>query len=90
VRLPPPPPPHAVDHPEPGERRAERHSEELQGLIEKIIVRLVKALTQLGYLVQEEGMSYLSELDPDNPLKPLQAASFAYPIALWPRTSLKG
>ena len=30
-------------------------------------------------------MSYLSELDPDNPLKPLQAASFTYPIALGPR-----
>jgi len=35
-------------------------------------------------------MSYLSELDPDNPLKPLQAASFTYPIALGPRPSLKG
>ncbi|MBM3393265.1 MAG: hypothetical protein FJY37_01205 [Betaproteobacteria bacterium] len=35
-------------------------------------------------------MSYLAELDPDNPLKPLQAASFTYPIALGPRPSLKG
>jgi len=52
--------------------------------------RLVKALTRLGYLVQEEGMSYLAELDPDNPLAPLQAASFTYPIALWPRSSLRG
>jgi len=33
-------------------------------------------------------MSYLTELDPDNPLRPLQAASCTYPIALWPRTSL--
>jgi len=31
--------------------------EALQGLLEKIIVRLVKALTRLGDLVQEEGMS---------------------------------
>jgi len=31
--------------------------EELQGLLEKTIVRLVKALTRLGDLVQEEGMS---------------------------------
>jgi len=30
---------------------------ELQGLLQKIIVRLVKALTRLGYLMQEEGMS---------------------------------
>jgi len=49
---------------------------ELQGLLEKIMERLVKALTRLGYLVQEEGMSYLAELDPDNPLAPLQAASW--------------
>jgi len=61
----------------------------LQGLLEKIIVRLVKKLTRLGYLVEEEGMSYLAELDPDNPVKPLQAASCTYPSALWPRTSLK-
>jgi len=54
------------------------------------MVRLVKALTRLGYLVQEEGMSYLSKLDPDNPLTPLQAASFTYPIALGPRASLRG
>lgn len=44
--------------------------EELQGLLEKIIVRLMKRLTRLGYLVEEEGMSYLADLDPDNPLAP--------------------
>lgn len=33
---------------------------------------------------------HLRELAPDNPLRSLQAASFAYPIALGPRTSLKG
>jgi hypothetical protein len=58
---------------------------ELQGLLEKIIVRLMKKLTRLGYLVEEEGMSYLAELDPDNPLTPLQAASCTYRIALGPR-----
>ena len=56
--------------------------DELQGLIEKIIVRLMKALTRLGYLVEEEGMSYLADLDPDSPLTPLQAASCTYRIAL--------
>jgi hypothetical protein len=63
--------------------------EELQGLLEKIIVRLMKKLTRLGYLVEEEGMSYLADLDPDNPLTPLQAASCTYRIALGPRAGQK-
>ena len=61
----------------------------LQGLLEKIIVRLMKALTRLGYLVEEEGMSYLADLDPDSPLTPLQAASCTYRIALGPRAGQK-
>ena len=32
---------------------------ELQGLLEKIMERLVKALTRLGYLAQEEGHELL-------------------------------
>jgi len=63
--------------------------EELQGLLEKIIVRLMKALTRLGYLVEEEGMSYLAELDPDSLLAPMQAASCTYRIALGPRAGQK-
>ena len=73
--------------------------EALQGQLEKTIVRLMKALTRLGYLVEEEGMSYLADLDPDNPLTPLQAASWpcrprrasgsAYRIALGPRAGQK-
>ena len=63
---------------------------ELQGLLEKIIVRLAKALTRLGDLVQGEGMSYLAELDPDNPLTPLQAVSCTYPFALWLRALFQG
>jgi hypothetical protein len=31
-------------------------------------------LTRLCCLVEEQGMSYLADLDPDNPLAPLQAA----------------
>jgi len=50
--------------------------EALQGLLGKIIVRLMKKLTRLGYLVEERGMSYLADLDPDSPLAPLQAASW--------------
>jgi len=60
------------------------------GLLEKIIVRLLKRLTRLGDLVQGVGTSKLSEIDPDNLLRPLQAAGFTYPIALGPRTSLNG
>ncbi len=46
-------------------------------------------LTRLGYLVEEQGMSYLADLDPDNPLAPLQAASCTYRIALGPRAGQK-
>jgi len=49
----------------------------------------IRAPLTLGY-GQGEGVSYLAELDPDNSLEPLQAASCTYPIALWPRASLKG
>ncbi len=46
-------------------------------------------LTRLGYLVEEQGMSYLADRDPDNPLAPLQAASCTYRIALGPRAGQK-
>ncbi len=58
---------------------------ELQGLLEKIIARLLKMLTRLGYLVEEQGVSYLADIDADNPLRSLQAASCTYRIALGPR-----
>ena len=63
--------------------------DELQGLLEKIIARLMKGLARLGTLVQEEGMTYLADIDPDNPLTPLQAASCTYRIALGPRAGQK-
>lgn len=63
--------------------------DELQGLLDKIIARLLKRLTRLGYLVEEEGMTYLADLDPDNPLTSLQAASCTYRIALGPRAGQK-
>jgi hypothetical protein len=62
---------------------------ELQGLLDKIIARLLRRLTRLGYLVEEEGMTYLADIDPDNPLTPLQAASCTYRIALGPRAGPK-
>lgn len=42
-----------------------------------------------GYLVEEEGVSYLAELDPDNPLSPLQAVGCTYRIGLGTRASLR-
>jgi hypothetical protein len=43
---------------------------ELQGLLAKIITRLMKMLTRHGYLVEEQGMTYMADIDLDNPLKP--------------------
>ncbi len=62
---------------------------ELQGLLEKIIVRLLRRLTRLGYLVEEEGMTYLADRGADNPLTALQAASCTYRIAMGPRAGQK-
>jgi hypothetical protein len=60
---------------------------ELEGLHDKIIARLIKVLTRLGYLVEEGGVSYIADIDPDNPLASLQAASCPYRIALIEGTS---
>ncbi len=58
-------------------------------LLDKIITRLMRMLTGLGYLVEEQGMTYLADIDIDNPLMPLQAASCTYRIALGPRPGQK-
>ncbi len=62
---------------------------ELEGLLDKIITRLMRMLTGLGYRVEEQGMTYLADIDIDNPLMPLQAASCTYRIALGPRAGQK-
>jgi hypothetical protein len=62
---------------------------ELEGLLDKIIARLMKMLTRLGYLVEEQGVSYIADIDADNPLASLQAASCTYRIALGPRAGQK-
>jgi Putative transposase len=46
--------------------------EELQGLLARSITRLMKMLTRRGYLVEEEGMTYIADMDADNPLASLQ------------------
>ena len=62
---------------------------ELQGLLDKGIARLLKMLTRLGYLVEGDGITYLADMDTDNPLASLQAAACSYRIALEPRTGQK-
>lgn len=44
--------------------------DEVQGMLDGSIERRLERLTQLGYLVEEKGMSYLADIDPDNPLTP--------------------
>ena len=63
--------------------------DELQGLLDKIIARLLKTLTRQGYLVEEQGMTTIADMDTDNPLASLQAASCTYRIALGPRAGQK-
>jgi len=63
--------------------------DELKGLLDQIIARLMKLLTRRGYLVEEQGMTYLADMDADHPLASLQAASCTYRIALGPRAGQK-
>lgn len=67
-------------------------NQQLQTLLDKIIKRMMKLLTRLGYLIEEEGVTYLArtdDIDPDNVLTPLQAASSTYRIAMGPRAGCK-
>jgi hypothetical protein len=50
--------------------------DELKGLLDKIIARPMKRLARVGYLVEEQGMTYLADSDVDKPLASLQAASW--------------
>jgi len=63
--------------------------DELAGLLDKIIARLMKMLTRLGYHIEEEGITYIADMDADNPLASLQAASCIFRIALGPRAGQK-
>ena len=63
--------------------------DELAALLEKIIARLLKMLTRLGYLIEEQGMTYMADMDADNALASLQAASCTYRIVLGLRAGQK-
>ena len=42
-----------------------------------------------GFLIEEQGMTYLAEVDRDRALSPLQAATCTYRMALGPRAGQK-
>jgi hypothetical protein len=62
---------------------------ELEALLTRIIKRILTCLTRGGYLIEEQGISYLAEVDSDSALMPLQAAACTYRIALGPRAGQK-
>ena len=64
-------------------------TEQLQRLLSQIIQRIMKALTRNGALIEEEGMSYLAEMETDAALSPLQSAACTYRIALGRRAGQK-
>ena len=41
----------------------------------------MRLLTREGYLIEEQGMTYLADTDPDLALGPLQSAACTYRIA---------
>jgi hypothetical protein len=68
------------------------NAEQLQTLLHKIIRRILKLLTRLGHLIEEDGITYLARsdnLDPDNVMAPLQAAASIWRIAAGPRAGRK-
>ncbi len=63
--------------------------DEFEAFLDKLIAPLMRMLTGLGYLVEEQGVSYLADIDAHNPLRSLQGASCTYRIALGPRAGQK-
>ncbi len=63
----------------------------LQALLTKIITRILRRLTRLGHLVEEDGQTTLAGgiTDPDDVMTPLQAAAAHYRIAQGPRAGQK-
>jgi hypothetical protein len=64
-------------------------AEQLQTLLNQIIKRVMKLLTRLGYLVEEQDMIFMAETETDTALGPLQSAACTYRIALGPRAGQK-
>ena len=64
-------------------------AEQLQTLLGQIIKRIMKALTRHGALIEEEGMTYFTDMEANTALAPLQSAACTYRIALGPRAGQK-
>src|SRR3954469_13874163 len=62
---------------------------DLETLLNRIIQRIVKLLTRTGYLIEEQGMSYLAQAESDCASTPLPAAACTYRIALGPHAGQK-
>ena len=52
---------------------------ELQALLNPIIKRIMKFLTRKGFLIEEQGMTHLTDTDSDLALGSLRAAACTYP-----------
>ena len=64
-------------------------AEQLHTLLHQIIQRIMKCLTRQGYLMEEQGMTYLADTETDTAMAPLQSAACTYRIALGPRAGQK-
>ena len=62
---------------------------ELQALLNRIIKGIMKFLTRKGYLIEEQGTTYLTDTDLDLALGPLQPAACTYRIGLGHRVGQK-
>ena len=62
---------------------------QLQALLTRLIKRLMRLLTRQGYVVEEQGMTYLANPDPETAMTPLHAAACTYRIAFGPRAGQK-
>ncbi len=60
-------------------------AEQVQTLLNQIIKRIMPLLTRTGYLVEDQGMTYMAENDADSAMTPLHSAACTYRIALGPR-----
>jgi hypothetical protein len=71
-------------------RRVEAPTQaELSSLLERLVKRLLKLLTRRGYLIEEQGQTYLEGEGEESALSNLQAAATSYRIGLGPRRGKK-
>ena len=62
---------------------------ELNQLLEHLVRRLLRLLTRRGYLVEDQGQTYLDDESEETALSNLQAAATSYRIGLGPRRGKK-